>query len=78
VEDFLIVELKTAKALASEHEAQILGYLKSAGRESGAGTEKAKKPAQQPHLCAPCVLCGLIISVSIQETKNYFGDGCWA
>lgn len=29
VEGTLIVELKTAKALASEHEAQILGYLKS-------------------------------------------------
>ena len=29
-EDTLIVELKTAKALANEHEAQILGYLKSA------------------------------------------------
>ena len=30
VEGELIVELKTAKALANEHEAQILGYLKSA------------------------------------------------
>jgi GxxExxY protein len=29
VEGMLIVELKTAKALAPEHEAQILGYLKS-------------------------------------------------
>lgn len=29
VEDRLIVELKTAKTLAPEHEAQILGYLKS-------------------------------------------------
>src|SRR5438445_10252727 len=27
VENTLIVELKTAKALANEHEAQILGYL---------------------------------------------------
>lgn len=31
----LIVELKTAKTLAPEHEAQILGYLKSARREHG-------------------------------------------
>lgn len=31
----LIVELKTAKALAPEHEAQILGYLKSARLEHG-------------------------------------------
>ena len=31
----LIVELKTAKALAPEHEAQILGYLKSARVEHG-------------------------------------------
>ena len=31
----LIVELKTAKALANEHEAQILGYLKSARLEHG-------------------------------------------
>jgi len=29
VEKDLIVELKTAKALAPEHEAQILGYLKA-------------------------------------------------
>ena len=35
VEDVLIVELKTAKALAPEHEAQILGYLKSARLEHG-------------------------------------------
>lgn len=35
VEDELIVELKTAKALANEHEAQILGYLKSARLEHG-------------------------------------------
>ena len=30
VEGVLVVELKTAKTLAPEHEAQILGYLKSA------------------------------------------------
>lgn len=35
VDHQLIVELKTAKALASEHEAQILGYLKSARIEHG-------------------------------------------
>ena len=35
VEGKLIVELKTAKALAPEHEAQILGYLKSARLEHG-------------------------------------------
>src|SRR5215471_16388831 len=35
VEGCLIVELKTAKALAPEHEAQILGYLKSARIEHG-------------------------------------------
>lgn len=35
VEGKLIVELKTAKALSSEHEAQILGYLKSARLEHG-------------------------------------------
>lgn len=35
VENQLIVELKTAKALAPEHEAQILGYLKSARIEHG-------------------------------------------
>ncbi|MDD5198999.1 MAG: GxxExxY protein [Terrimicrobiaceae bacterium] len=35
VEDCLIVELKTAKILAPEHEAQILGYLKSARLEHG-------------------------------------------
>jgi GxxExxY protein len=35
VEDRLIIELKAAKTLAPEHEAQILGYLKSARREHG-------------------------------------------
>ena len=35
VADELIVELKAAKALAPEHEAQILGYLKSARMEHG-------------------------------------------
>jgi GxxExxY protein len=35
VEDVLIIELKTAKTLAPEHEAQILGYLKSARLEHG-------------------------------------------
>ena len=35
VEEALIVELKTAKALAHEHEAQVLGYLKSARLEHG-------------------------------------------
>jgi GxxExxY protein len=35
VEDILIIELKTAKALALEHEAQVLGYLKSARMEHG-------------------------------------------
>ena len=35
VEDALIIELKTAKTLAPEHEAQIIGYLKSARLEHG-------------------------------------------
>lgn len=35
VEGVLIIELKTVKALAPEHEAQILGYLKSARRRHG-------------------------------------------
>ncbi|MGD0745322.1 MAG: GxxExxY protein, partial [Verrucomicrobiota bacterium] len=35
VEGQLIVELKAAKALAAEHEAQILGYLKSSRFEHG-------------------------------------------
>jgi hypothetical protein len=35
VEGWLIVELKTAKALADEHSAQVLGYLKSARLEHG-------------------------------------------
>jgi len=35
VGDALIVELKTAKVLAPEHEAQIMGYLKSARMEHG-------------------------------------------
>ena len=35
VEDFLIIELKTARTLAPEHEAQIIGYLKSSQLEHG-------------------------------------------
>jgi GxxExxY protein len=35
VEDTLVIELKTAKVLAPEHEAQVLGYLKSARLEHG-------------------------------------------
>lgn len=35
VERCLIIELKTAKTLAPEHEAQILGYLKSSRPEHG-------------------------------------------
>jgi GxxExxY protein len=35
VEDQLVIELKTAKTLAPEHEAQILGYLKSSRIEHG-------------------------------------------
>lgn len=35
VEGFLIVELKAAKSMAPEHEAQILGYLKSAHLQHG-------------------------------------------
>jgi GxxExxY protein len=35
VENVLIVELKAAKSLAPEHEAQVLGYLKSARLQHG-------------------------------------------
>ena len=35
VADELIVELKTAKTLAPEHEAQVLGYLKSSRLKHG-------------------------------------------
>ena len=35
VDGFLIVELKAAKSLAPEHEAQILGYLKASRVEHG-------------------------------------------
>ena len=35
VDGWLIIELKTAKTLAPEHEAQILGYLKSSRLEHG-------------------------------------------
>ena len=35
VEDFLITELKAVKALADEHVAQLLGYLRSSRKEHG-------------------------------------------
>ena len=63
IEDVLIVELKTAKTLAPEHQAQIIGYLKSARLEHGllinfgsykfeirkfARTEKLQQPKAGP------------------------------
>jgi len=36
VEDLLILELKAAKAIANEHIAQILGYIRASGMEHGA------------------------------------------
>ncbi len=35
IEDLLVVELKTAKTLTREHEAQLLAYLKSSKRKHG-------------------------------------------
>ena len=35
VEDWLVIELKTVKTLLPEHQAQILGYLKSSRRNHG-------------------------------------------
>jgi GxxExxY protein len=35
VNDILIIELKAVRAIIQEHEAQILGYLKSSRREHG-------------------------------------------
>ncbi len=35
VEDSLVVEIKACKTLADEHTAQLLGYLRSSGREHG-------------------------------------------
>ena len=35
VEETLVAELKACRALISEHEAQVLGYLRSARREHG-------------------------------------------
>jgi GxxExxY protein len=35
VDDEIVVELKAAKTIAPEHEAQILGYLKSADKRHG-------------------------------------------
>lgn len=35
IDEWLIVELKTAKTIAPEHEAQILGYLKSSRLKHG-------------------------------------------
>ena len=35
VEDFLIVEIKACRCIAAEHFAQVIGYLTSAGIETG-------------------------------------------
>lgn len=46
VEDVVLVELKAVKALAPEHSAQVLNYLKATGMEVGLlinfGTQKAE------------------------------------
>jgi GxxExxY protein len=66
VDDRIIIELKTAQNLASEHEAQILGYLKSARLEHGLlinfGSYKfqIRKFARTESSCAP----GLLASFS--------------
>jgi GxxExxY protein len=43
IEDTLIVELKTCRALASEHVAQMLGYLRSA-RKRARSTDELRRP----------------------------------
>lgn len=44
VEDKIIVELKAAAALAEDHEAQLLNYLKATGIEHGLLLNFGKKP----------------------------------
>ena len=70
VQGVLIVELKTAKALAPEHEAQIFGYLKSARIEHGLlinfGSYKfeLRKYAWSEQVqAARRGLCGVLLSV---------------
>jgi GxxExxY protein len=74
VENALIVELKTAKILAGEHEAQVLGYLKSARLQHGllinfgsykfeirkyAWTESARRQRRGVLSLFLCALCAL-------------------
>jgi GxxExxY protein len=74
VENVLIVELKTAKTLAGEHEAQVLGYLKSARLQHGllinfgsykfeirkyAWTESARRQRRGVLSLFLCALCAL-------------------
>ena len=44
VDDKIILELKSAKAIASEHEAQLLHYLKATGMELGMILNFGKTP----------------------------------
>lgn len=44
VEDSVIVELKAAKAIAEEHEAQLINYLKATGIEIGLLLNFGRKP----------------------------------
>jgi len=44
VEDVVIVELKAAKAIAEEHEAQLINYLKATGIEIGLLLNFGRKP----------------------------------
>jgi len=74
VDGWLVIELKTAKAIAPEHEAQILGYLKSSRLEHGllinfgackfeirkyAWTENSPRGGKLPWGTALCDLCVL-------------------
>jgi GxxExxY protein len=44
VEDAVIVELKAAKAIAEEHEAQLINYLKATDKEVGLFLNFGQKP----------------------------------
>ena len=74
IEDALLVEMKAAKSLALEHEAQILGYLRCARLEHGLlmnfGSPNSKFASSRGRgtndnpefldkcFCVLCVLCG--------------------
>ena len=84
IEKVLIIELKTARTLAPEHEAQIFGYLKSSRLEHGllinfgsykfeirkfAKSDDQAKPAKRTHNLLGCFISALFAFFAVKSVR---------